>query len=579
MFHQGNVDYNNTIRLYSHSTTNLTSTPLKVAIVGAGASGMSTALHLAPLVKKGLIAKPIHVYEKTGPSPQIKHPHELHLKEGYDEQFHPGSGHIGREVGIGIWSTALEPFLSNNDNSDDTHLNLIRTLEDKGQYVGKVGYRTPSGKWLTKDQLNTHGLFSTSRQKDKQGSQSDPALLFIREKDFLSSLRKACETEEEIHGTIQMHNNVDVDDIQLSNTTDESYSGYLQFSTKGDEKTLSEEPFHLIIAAEGMQSKLRRKFAGYAQKCQQKTGVTAKLSEEWEKQVIGEINTIEDRKYTVFRGNAPLSDSNVHMDGASFQTWGEGNHMRFAAVSMSYLNENGIESKRDEEKVWFATICDSATTGIKDAEERKELLVKSFEKWHDPVGQLIKATPAKNIFVERGVAHKHSVYPVFNLSEIFEKHHQSSQSIRPGPILIFSGDAAITVDPVLAQGFTIAMESAADLAQTLEISLSEAPADMRQYRRTIEDYLTERNQRRYERMLCLIRATELVQAISQPSDSLTGFLSTKIIRPAMMLIPSVFKEAAFSYMIKYSLGLYGSTSFYNTKNCEMTKAAKIDTRR
>lgn len=42
--------------------SNNASGKFRVAIVGAGASGMSVALHLAPLVEKGLIAKPIDMY-------------------------------------------------------------------------------------------------------------------------------------------------------------------------------------------------------------------------------------------------------------------------------------------------------------------------------------------------------------------------------------------------------------------------------------------------------------------------------------------------------------------------------------
>ena len=48
-----------------------------------------------------------------------------------------------------------------------------------------------------------------------------------------------------------------------------------------------------------------------------------------------EINAIEDRDYTVFRGNSPLTDDEAEMDGISFQTWGVGRSMRFAAVGMS----------------------------------------------------------------------------------------------------------------------------------------------------------------------------------------------------------------------------------------------------
>jgi len=570
---------------------------------------MSVALHLAPLVEQGLIAKPIDIYEKSSPSDI--HPHN---SGSYDENFHPGSGTSGREVGIGIWSTALEPFVRNNKASD-SHLDLIKDLQHKGQYVDKVGYRIPSGKWLTRGKLNTSSLYrhssstkvtsnSISNSNNDDDHSHDPALLFIREKDFLSSLQKACKVEEE-NGTICIHHNTHVEDVVLPkniNSTNDANMGCLK--VKGEEEMRTKQ-YHFIIAAEGMNSSLRVKYAGYAtlEKRWKQMKQAAKLSEQWEKQVLEEQNGIEDREYTVFRGNSPLSDSEANMDGVSFQTWGEGKSMRFAAVGMSHPKscidgeDDLITSspERIEKQVWFATIRDTELTGVKDPEERKKLLVDAFKSWHDPVGRLIDSTPSEEIIMERGVAHKHSVFPVFNLSQVI--HYQQQMAMKmsdvsmhysrdfsgPGPILLFTGDAAMTVDPVLAQGFTIAMEAAADLAETLEISLStnntifqkDLPFDPTQLR----EALGERNQRRYERMLCLLRATDLVQAISQPSDSISGFLSNNLVRPSIMLIPSVVKEAVFSYVMKYSLGLYGSNyAIYNKSMCDITKATKVDTR-
>lgn len=557
---------NSHLRFFSNSTiVRNNNEKLRIAIVGAGASGMSTALHLAPLAKKGLIAMPIDIYEKSSPSDV--HPHVLHPESG-DEDFHPGSGHVGREVGIGIWSTALVPFLRKKSK---THLDLIKDLEEKGQYVGRVGYRTPSGNWLTRGKLNTSGLLMS--QIDNVDKTHDPALLFIREKDFLSSLRNACKVEESNNGTIRIHTNTEVKDVALPDTADKAFSGFLKFSD--DNNVHSSDSYHLIISADGMQSFFRKNYAGYSNEWERKTGITEKLSQAWEEHVFEGMNVIEDRKYTVFRGNAPLSDTEAHMDGFSFQTWGEGKSMRFAAVGMSHPTSNK-ESKRQEEQVWFATICDSETKGIKNADERKQLLVKSFKNWHDPVASLIESTPSDEIYMERGVAHKHSTFPIFNLSHIIDYQDQRRSSVSPGPILMFTGDAAMTVDPVLAQGFTVAMESAADLAQTLDQCLSGDQDGIESIRSNVEDALLKRNQRRYERMLCLLRATELVQAISQPSDTLSGIISNRILRPAMMIVPSFVKETIFSYMIKYSLGLYGSQTLYSKGNSDITKASQIN---
>ena len=94
---------------------------MRVAIVGGGAAGLSTALHLAPLVSQGYISGPIDVFE--------------------------ADSRRGRDVGVGIWSTALDPF----ENSDhDSHQLVYNDMVRHGTYIRGVGYRTPKGHWLAK---------------------------------------------------------------------------------------------------------------------------------------------------------------------------------------------------------------------------------------------------------------------------------------------------------------------------------------------------------------------------------------------------------------------------------------------
>jgi hypothetical protein len=121
----------------------------------------------------------------------------------------------------------------------------------------------------------------------------------------------------------------------------------------------------------------------------------------------------------------------------------------------------------------------------------------------------------------------------------------------------------MTVDPVLAQGFTIGMEAASDLAVTLESCLgqngkehknSQQPFDSK----IVREALLERNHRRFGRVMCLIRSTELVQSLAQPNSEFAGILTKNFVRPAMALVPSFIKEAAFSVVMKYSLGYYGN---------------------
>ena len=120
-----------------------------------------------------------------------------------------------------------------------------------------------------------------------------------------------------------------------------------------------------------------------------------------------------------------------------------------------------------------------------------------------------------------------------------------------GPILVFTGDAMMTVDPVLAQGFTMAMESGASIVQSIERILATTP----EYKPDLlRKELTRRHYNRQRRLLQLLRSTELVQRLAQP-QGIGAVFATWIIRPMVKLCPEGLKKRVFDYMIKYSLGL------------------------
>eukprot|EP00566_Odontella_aurita_P019897 CAMPEP_0113581676 /NCGR_PEP_ID=MMETSP0015_2-20120614/31445_1 /TAXON_ID=2838 /ORGANISM="Odontella" /LENGTH=294 /DNA_ID=CAMNT_0000486171 /DNA_START=24 /DNA_END=912 /DNA_ORIENTATION=+ /assembly_acc=CAM_ASM_000160 len=268
---------------------------------------------------------------------------------------------------------------------------------------------------------------------------------------------------------------------------------------------------------------------------------------------------------------------------------------------MSYPAEDGDDEAkvngcgRSERQVWFATTNDHSIAAVKDPHERKERLKEAFNAWHNPVTQLIDATPADDILMERGVAHKYSIRPVYNLAEVvdYERKLKSAQrgnggdpmaasaAAGPGPALIFVGDASMTVDPVLAQGFTFAMESAASLAASWggaadpgwgrgsptatdddsgdddeDGNVTPAGCSLRFNPDRLRSELDARHYRRYDRLMCLLRSTEMVQALAQPeSGTVSGFLSRNFVRPAMRLAPDFVKRKAFDTMMRYSLGL------------------------
>lgn len=115
------------------------------------------------------------------------------------------------------------------------------------------------------------------------------------------------------------------------------------------------------------------------------------------------------------------------------------------------------------------------------------------------------------------------------------------------------------VDPILAQGFTIALEGAAALRTAVESGLEAKPR--REYPElafdpyVLRDKIKNRNDDRLSRLIHLLRATELVQALGQPTTgTISGVISRDILRPLMRLTPDFVKTPIFNFMLKYSLG-------------------------
>lgn len=286
--------------------------------------------------------------------------------------------------------------------------------------------------------------------------------------------------------------------------------------------------------------------------------------------------------------------------------------MRFAAVPFhrrtikpqNYCKEggeanNGVDDVKNrsqileekDEVVWFATISQSVFDDDSlDATRRKELLLEAFGSWHDPVRTLIETTPADEIMYECAIAHQYCANPVFDVGRIMEFESWRERTVRSkdksgggrlsnfdrldyndggkidgnGPILVFIGDAMMSVDPVLAQGITIAMESGASVVRSIErilvhsndeaaVAPSSNAASL--YRpNLLRDELIQRNIRRERRLLRLLRSTELVQRMAQPSG-FGSILSTWIVRPVIKLCPEIVKMRVFDFVIRYSLGL------------------------
>lgn len=513
---------------------------LRVAIVGGGAAGLSSALHLAPLVSAGKIAAPIDVFDVA---PSMNH------------SSSPASGTsvTRRDIGVGIWSTALDPFRTSQRTS---HQVVYEEMTGRGTWLGDVGYRTPDGSWLMTSHLPASYAESVAKNM--------PGLLFLREKDMLNSLDKAVHWEQQI-GTIRLYR--DGNKTRVTGLQEDCSLPWSTRLTFGSDRH-SDRDYHLIVAADGTHSMLRQKYGGHHRSRavgplttpielpqDTHTGPAVTWSDSNQQHAVG----IQDRNYTVFRGNSPLTAADMGPEGSiSFQTWGVERSMRFATVPMHYP---GTQQKEEEKQVWFVTINDEEVCGEKDPVIRQQKILEAFQDWHDPVCHIIEATPPEEILMTRAIAHRHSVGPVVDFNTIMKQTTgKRPPSAGEGACLLFTGDACMTIDPILAQGFTFAMEGAFTLHDSVDKGCVPCPEESSlafdPY--ILRDSVMARHEARLSRLICLLQVTELVQAFGQPKGgTLLGKLNTHVVRPLIRWTPNFIKAPIFDAVLKYSLNCFG----------------------
>ena len=385
-------------------------------------------------------------------------------------------------IGVGLWSTSLQKFAQFSPN-------VVRDLVDVGRWVGPVSYRTVQGDFLARSHLNDqldiqNGILSASANKNPFYEYNHmPGLLFVNERELYSALRRDLKRDALRSKSCSILYGRDITDIDF-------HTGKLLFK---NDTTQDQNTYDLIIAADGANSAIR----SVGRKYNNSNGCKVKK-----------------RGYVVFRGNSPLD-----LDGQSFQTWGNNHGMRFATCPLP------------KGHVWFATVDSKHISINHETQEIKSSLLELFSSWHSPIEDLIQSTSSDSIVYNDAVAHTERG---LNLDLLTSR-----------PLLHYVGDADICIDPLLAQGFSLAFEDAYSVTSTFQNCYMND---------TLKYGFEKVSLQKKGRINAVLHSTTMAQALAQPS----GWLQVKLAQNARLLMqnmPSFITTPAFNGMLKYSVGM------------------------
>ncbi|CAM9793747.1 unnamed protein product [Scytosiphon promiscuus] len=276
----------------------------------------------------------------------------------------------------------------------------------------------------------------------------------------------------------------------------------------------------------------------------------------------------------------------------SFQTWGPG--LRFASVPLG-----------GDERMWFATVSDDVSHGgdvdcnpsgkpTHGSEQRppthdtpddktKRFLLDKFGGWHTPVESLLRATKPGTIAREdaRAMSRRglRAVAADGAASRAGQRRRQRSRKqanydgvgvgTQGGPVVLV-GDAAHTLDPVLAQGAGVALEDAFFLAQSIKEfndngdgrgSVSSAPAGETSVGRSrrqpgdgkgLQGVLSRYDSERLQRALLLSALSDLSQTLGQLREP-EWLVRARDSSIARFLIPASLRSRVFDGLMSASL--------------------------
>ncbi|CAM9208315.1 unnamed protein product [Ectocarpus sp. 4 AP-2014] len=527
-----------------------------VVVVGAGVGGLATAACLARI---GLRVTVAAGKGGAGGGRDITTTGEK-TKAAAESTDRSSSGTGGSiDPGVGIWTHGLACLES---------LGVLRQLESEGRYMGEAGYRDTAGNWLATptrplQQWGAAPMLRGEPCSDAFGGKSEDArlggggeggsasVLFVRESKLMEALRSALPADTKfVVGDVEDINwgrGARNDDAGVAGKSRGTVSGRFCAAGAGDGGW--EADFDLLVGADGRQSFVRDRVVlapeagatdgrrGDAGRSVASTGAVGRS----EAAAAGPRR----RGYTVYRGvcssssssssssrRSPEGASRMDEEGgwglASFQTWGPG--LRFASVPLA-----------GDARMWFATVEDGlvgADGGPADKDQHspscggggcegeqnhknKRFLLETFGGWHAPVGSLLRATAEGSITREDARAmSRRGLRDIAAAVGAARRRSRGGGGGGGGGGVVLVGDAAHTLDPVLAQGAGLALEDAFFLAQHLKDfndrqNKKSAAVTVGEAGDRLEEALSRYDEERLQRALLLSVLSDVSQALGQ----------------------------------------------------------------
>lgn len=173
-----------------------------------------------------------------------------------------------------------------------------------------------------------------------------------------------------------------------------------------------------------------------------------------------------------------------------------------------------------------------------DKEKAKQFLLQVYSSWHEPIGRLIEATDPNHLLLEE--------LPLLSNYTWNDTPFEVSSERSAAALL---GDALDTATPNLAQGASLAIEDACDLAVNLKLWLLNFEDSREHDDLSLAECLEAYAMTRRRRHMAHRQMTKFTEMLSQMNG-----MFTQPLRNAMSLVPKPINSAIFDLALTRSMG-------------------------